>query len=202
MRNILILIAALFLSLQSVNAVETVINGPHGFGFGISKKDALEIIETNSKSILENEKDSKDIRRIIFDGSIVSLPINNSNHQETRLEFFKKKLMSSSLYYKFDNDVELSKAKEQYLEIVKSQFGEASQSEKMLSYELWSWEIPDIKILLNSNLRNKSLKIEYLYQPVVNKKIAKELNDKRKDGPAPDPAKEMFLDGTYTRPKY
>ena len=200
-RNIFLYIVVFFLFPLSGFSTEADVNKPHGFEFGSSKKEVVKIIEDSNKVILENEKDSKDVRRIVFDGSIVDLPISKTVQHETRLEFFKKKLMSSALNYKFNDDSELMNAVEEYLNYIKTHYGEASESEKMLSYELWTWRFPDIKILLNSNVKNKSLTIEYLYEPVRNKKIAKELKDKRKT-PVGDPAKEMFLEGTYSRPKY
>ena len=178
--NCLIFIFSLVVSFQISSAEGLDINNPHGIELGSSKKEAINLIESNNMIILENEKDSKDIRRIIFDGSLVNPEITNSDHHETRLEL---------------------KAQEQYLDYFKQKVGEATSSEKMLSYELWSWDIENYKILLNSNIKNKSLKVEYVYEPVLNKKIAKELDLKRK-GPRGDPAREMFVDGTYSKPKY
>ena len=190
-------------SFQVLSEGEISVYKPHGIEFGSSKRDALEAIKESNRTILENEKDSKKVRRIIFDGSLVGVPISESSHYETRLEFFDKKLMSSALYFRFNDGIQLSSAKDRYIDYLSSQFGEALEREKLLSFEIWTWKIPDIKILLNSNVKSNNLKVEYIYQPVLSKKTEKELKVKRRSNPKPsDPAKEMFVDGTYSRPKY
>ena len=74
---------------------------PHGFQLGTKQKEVEKELKSIDVKILEKEKQSKDMSRIIFEGALVKLPIEDTYHKETRLEFFKKKLMASSLFFKF-----------------------------------------------------------------------------------------------------
>jgi hypothetical protein len=73
---------------------------PLGFHFGINKKEAIRLIDSNGKRIVENEVDSKKIRTILMQGVIVSLPIEvDGVDVMTGLEFYDKKLLSTSLIF-------------------------------------------------------------------------------------------------------
>lgn len=184
-----------------LNAKSTDLSKPHGIEFGTSKKDAIKIIESSERSILEDEDQTKKIRRIRIDGSLVETLVTNANYYETRLEFFEHKLMSSSLFFTFLDDQQLMEAKDEYFKNISDEFGEASNTEKMLSYELWTWEISGTKILLSADKGSKSLKLEFLHEPIMAKKIEKEI-DKKLYGEPVDPAKKTFIDGDYSRPTF
>src|SRR3972149_9771044 len=75
-----------------------------GFDFGISKKDALEVIKSQGRKVVENIVDSKDIRTIIVEGALIELPVDTSNADlKTKLEFYDNELMASSLVFKTNN---------------------------------------------------------------------------------------------------
>src|SRR5574341_2431991 len=75
-----------------------------GFNFGISKKDALEIIKSQGKTVVENTVDSKEIRTIIVEGALIEIPVDTSNADlKTNLEFYDNELMASSLVSKPNN---------------------------------------------------------------------------------------------------
>lgn len=183
------------------SANSTDLNKPLGFEFGASRKDIVKRIEENDILILRDEEQTKDIRRIILNGSLINTDTHDATHHETRLEFYKNKLMSSALFFKFEDDQILSDVKEKYVNDINNEFGEALSKEKMLSFELWTWNTSGTKILLNSDQNTKSLKLEYLNEPILTKKIEKDI-DKKLYGESEDPAKKTFLDGDYSKPKY
>ena len=73
---------------------------PLGFKFGINKKKAKNIIDSNGKRIFSEDKDSKDMRVIVMQGVIVDLPVDVAGKDVmTELEFYDKKLLSTSLLF-------------------------------------------------------------------------------------------------------
>jgi len=60
--------------------------------------------------------------------------------------------------------------------------------------------MPDIKLVLHTNEKNNTVKVEYTYKPVHQSRIEKELDTKR-GTVHKDPATSMFLDGDYSKPK-
>ncbi len=184
-----------------ITANSTDLNKPLGVEFGTSKKDVEKMIEANDILILKDEEQTKYIRRLIVNGQLTDSHDVDAVHSETRLEFYKNKLMSSALFFKFDDEYKMNKAKEIYVDNIKNEFGEAQGQEKMLSYQLLTWSTPSTKILLNSNEKNNSLKLEFINEPMMAKKIKKEI-DKKLYGEFEDPAKKTFIDGDYSKPKY
>lgn len=194
------LFLAVFIFL-SASGHTTDLNKPLGFEFGASKKDVKKMIEEKDILILRDEDQTKDIKRLIVNGSLNDAHVVSATHHETRLEFYKNKLMSSALFYKFEDSGELFDAKDEYLNRISDEFGEPTGMEKMLTYKLWTWNLATTRILLSSNNSSKSLKVEFLHEPLMSKKIEKEI-DKKLYGEAEDPAKKTFIDGDFSKPKY
>lgn len=191
-------IAFLFFSLIT-NASSMDLEKPLGFEFGSSKKDVEKEIESSSKIIINNEKQTKEIDRLIVDGSFVQTPVTNATHYETRYDFFRNDLMSSSLHFDFDSSTDLSSAQKQYEDLLVGSFGDPESTEKMLSYRLIMWKIDNTKILLSSNDSRKTLKLEFLYEPIMANKIEREI-DKKVYGEFDDPGERTFIEGDYSRP--
>ena len=168
-----------------------------GFNFGTSDKDAKNIIKSKGKTIVKNDVDSKEIRTILFDGTIEDLYLDKPNKQ-TRLEFYKSKLMSSSLiFYSLTGDSFIKTLNELLTEVVTA-YGEPSGRDNMLSYDIWTWYFDDVKFIVSSNRNKGVIQMEYTYEPISEYKVQNELEKKRKVVEDRHPVDRMFKDGDYS----
>ena len=175
---------------------------PLGFTFGISDDDAEDLIETNGKRIMENSVDSKKIRTIVMQGTIVTLPVDlEGKDVSTGLEFYDNKLLSSSLILNTKDSFEESQMRDEFMKYLTGKYGEPSSSDSMLSFKTWTWKMPDVKLVFHTNEKNNNMKVVYTYEPVDQAKHEKEL-DKQRGTEEINPAQEMFIDGDYSKPKY
>jgi hypothetical protein len=171
-----------------------------GFDFGISKKDALEIINSQGKKVLEDVVDSKRIRTIIVEGALIELPMDLSSvGLETKLEFYDDELMISSLVFKSGDVLNQSAVEAEILKYLNGLYGEPSGKEEVLNMTTWSWYIPDVEVVLSNKPENNSARIDYIYKPLNQSRMEEELQRKQK-GEKVDPAKKMFFDGTFSKP--
>jgi hypothetical protein len=173
---------------------------PFGFQFGISEGDAEDAIELSGKRIMEDNVDSKDIRTIIIQGTMVDMPLDLEGRDvRTGLEFYDDKLLTSSLIVVLKDSLEESEVRNKFTKYLTEKYGEPSDSDSMLYFKTWTWQMPDVKLVLHSNDKDKLVKIEYTYKPVSEVKREDELDAARGTEPK-DPAKQMFLDGDYSKP--
>jgi hypothetical protein len=173
---------------------------PLGFSFGINKKEAIKIIDSNGKRIVENKVDSKEIRTIIMQGVIVNLPVEvDGVDVMTGLEFYDKKLLSTSLIFAAADDAEKIELENEFSDYFTEQYGEPVEKDSMMYFTTTTWHMKDVKLVLYTNEKNNTVKVEYTYKPVHQTKIEDEL-DQRRGTIKSDPASEMFLDGDYSKP--
>jgi len=173
---------------------------PLGFQFGINKKEAIKVIDSNGKRIVENQVDSKKIRTILMQGVIVSLPIEvDGVDVMTGLEFYKKELLSTSLIFAAVDASEKTELEKEFTDYFTEQYGEPVERSSMLYFTTTTWHMHDIKLVLHTNEKKNTVKVEYTYKPVHQSKFEDELDDRRGTIKS-DPAKEMFLDGDYSKP--
>ena len=173
-------------------------SSPLGFKFGISKKQAEEIIKSEGKKIVEKTVDSKEIKTIMIEGAIVDLPLDNSySDLQTRLEFFNDELMSSSLIFKSDDSSKKEELEAELSTFLGDLYGGAGEEEKVLDFTTWTWHVPDLKVVLSTSPNNDVTKLQYIYEPLNQSKVEKEIQIKQKGKPK-DPAKQMFQDGNYS----
>ena len=173
---------------------------PHGFEFGISRKDALNMIESSELKIVSDRKYSTDLRKVVLGGSLAGVALDPPPDHETRLEFYKDKLMSSSILFSFENESRFSSAKNELVDNLRGVLGDAFKKEKMFSYEVLSWDLSDTVVLANLNPRKKTIEVEYVHKPILEKKTAKDLHRKRMGDPG-DPARQMFIDNNFSAQK-
>ena len=173
---------------------------PHGFEFGISRKDALGVIESSKLKVVSDRKYSKDLRKVILGGSLAGVALDPLPDHETRLEFYKDKLMSSSILFSFEDESRFASAKNELVGNLTGVLGDAFKREKMFSYEVLSWDLSDTVVLANLNSRKKTIEVEYVHKPILEKKIAKDLHLKRREDFG-DPAKQMFIDNNFSTNK-
>lgn len=170
-----------------------------GFELGIEKDEAIKIIKSDRREIVENSVDSKEIRTIVVEGAFVELPFNTNNTDlKTRLEFYDDKLMSTSLILKPNAESDQAELESDLAEFLISLYGEPGRKEEMLQFVTWTWQRSDVTVILSANLENGMIKVENIYVPVNQARKDEEFEDSQKE--ESDPAKEMFLDGTYSRP--
>jgi hypothetical protein len=175
---------------------------PLGFAFGISYDDAEDIIETSGKRIMDNKVDSKKIRTIVMQGMLVSLPLDLEGRDvSTGLEFYDKKLLSSALVVNAKDSFEESRLESEFMKYLTEKYGEPASSDSMLYFKTWTWNIPDVKLVFHTNQKENLVKVEYTYEPYNQAKREAEL-DKLRGTEAIDPAKQMFIDGDYSKPTY
>ena len=125
---------------------------PLGFEFGISKKDAKKVITANGKRIIEEKKDSKKIRTIVMQGVIVELPVNpNGLDVRTGLEFFDKKLLSTSLAFQAEDNPTEEWIEEAFTEYFYDRYGEPVEVDEMMYFKTWTWQLPKVKLVLHTN---------------------------------------------------
>ncbi len=173
---------------------------PHGFEFGISRKDALSMIESSKLKVVSDRKYSKDLRKVILGGSLAGVALDPLPDHETRLEFYKDKLMSSSILFSFEDETRFEFAKSELIGNLTGVLGDAFKRERMFSYEVLSWDLSDTVVLANLNSRKKTIEVEYVHKPILEKKIAKDLHLKRREDFG-DPARQMFIDSNFSAQK-
>ena len=186
------------LTSNSVFGEDQVNHSPLGFEFGMSKKDALKLIKAKRLQILDNSVDSKKIRTILIEGAIVQLPIDINIHDvKTELEFYKDKLMSSSLICRPNSESNQPEMENNIYNFLVEKYGEPKSKDKILHFMTWNWKIPDVLVVFSTSRKTDWLKLSYTYEPVNTVRYERELDIKRKGKPS-DPAKQMFLDGNYS----
>ncbi len=173
---------------------------PHGFEFGISRKDALNMVESSMLKVVSDRKYSKDLRKVVLGGSLAGVALDPLPDHETRLEFYKDKLMSSSILFSFEDESRFASAKSELVGSLTGVLGDAFKREKMFSYEVLSWDLSDTVVLANLNSQKKTIKVEYVHKPILAKKIAKDLHIKRREDFG-DPARQMFIDNNFSTQK-
>ncbi len=173
---------------------------PHGFEFGISRKDALNLIEFSELEVVSDRKYSNDLRKVILGGSLSGVALDPPPDHETRLEFYKDNLMSSSVLFSFEDETRFAFAKSELVGDLANVLGDTFEREKMFSYEVLSWNLSDTVVLASLNSKERTIEIEYIHKPVLEKKTAKDLRRKRRDDPG-DPARQMFIDSNYSAQK-
>lgn len=171
---------------------------PLGFKFGMSDGDAKKQIKSNGHSIIKNEMDSKDVRTILFDGVVVNVTDIDGIEQNTRLEFFKNKLMSSALIIKTSDDLQFIDVQNDLLKYIVSAYGEPNATDNMLSYETWEWDVDNTVLILSANRNKGKLKLEYTFHPIASTKLETE-RDKKRKGEYRSPSDQMFKDGNYSQ---
>ena len=121
-------ILLLFLSLLILNAPvysdDGNVENPLGFKFGMSSKSAKKLIGNNGNQIIKNEVDSKKIRTILFDGIIVEYPDLDEADKKTRLEFYKDRLMTTSLVVKNLKGSQFTNIQNTFITNIETEFGE------------------------------------------------------------------------------
>lgn len=192
--SILILLAGSYAFAQQADL------SPLGFQFGISEDDAEQAIELSGKRIMEDNVDSKEIRTIIIQGTMVDMPLDLEGRDvRTGLEFYDEKLLSSSLIIVSKDSFEESEVEDMFTKYLTDKYGDPISSDSMLYFKTWTWQMPDVKLVLHTNEKDKLVKLEYTYKPVSEVKHEDELDAARGTKPR-DPAKQMFLDGDYSKP--
>ena len=177
---------------------EANVASPHGFDFGISRKEALARTGTLGLEVASDSKYSKKLRKVILRAS--SGPASGPG-RSTLLEFYEDRLMSSSLLLSFDDGEGFASARSRIEAEIRGALGESFKRDRVFSYEVTRWDIPDTLVLMSVNPDKKTIKLEYVSKSVLGKKTAADLKIKRRNAPG-DPAREMFVDGDYsTRPR-
>ena len=174
------------------------VNNPFGFKFGMSSKDAKNLIKNNGNDIIKNEVDSKDIRTILFDGLLVEYPGIDNTDRKTELEFYNDKLMSTMLVVKGLNGSQFVEIQNKLISNIEAEFGEPNSKDNMLSYDIWTWRMDHLKLILSTNRNKGQVKLDYTYVPIADIKVQNELEVKRK-GEIKNPADQMFKDGNYSQ---
>jgi hypothetical protein len=173
---------------------------PLGFTLGTSYKDAKNKIEASGKRIMENSVDSKKVRYILMQGTIVDLPFDlDGKEANTSLQFYDKKLLSSSLVLNAKDPVEESQLRTEIMKYLTQKYGKPSDSDDMLYFKSWTWKLPNVKLIFHTNQKTNVVKMQYTYEPVNQAKVDDELDDARGIKHT-DPATEMFMKGDYSRP--
>ncbi|MGQ0793130.1 MAG: hypothetical protein ACT4NX_03475 [Deltaproteobacteria bacterium] len=201
MRIIFMLLVCLILAYPAYSDENTPrsSSSPLGLKLGTSRKQALGFIESRGNKIIENTKDSKNVRTVFIEGALVELPLDTANAAlSTRLEFYDEKLMSSSLILKSDGPSKHKSLEGELAKFLGELYGDAGDTETVLGIRSLTWYVPKVRIVFSANPSNNTAKVQYIYEPVNQAKRSKEFEQKQ-DGPAPDPAKQMFLDGDYSQ---
>ncbi len=172
-----------------------------GFNFGISKKQAMQVIKSKGKKILEDTVDSKEIRMILIQGAVEGVPLNIPESQSlTQLEFYDDELMTSTLIVESADYLSRDEMANKLFNFLSDSYGQTASREKVLNFMTWTWRQPRIKIVFSADENSDIFKIAYTYEPLNQTKMDNEFEEKRVDKPE-DPASQMFLEGNYSRPK-
>ena len=189
----------LLFPLSSRAQSEVSVAAPHGFDFGISRKAALARAGPLGLEVVSDSRYSKKLRKVVLRGSDDG-PASGAG-RSTLLEFYDDSLMSSSLLLSFENREGFDSARNRLEADVRGELGESFKRDRVFSYEVVRWDLPDTLVLMNLNPGKRTIKLEYVSKSVLGKKTAADLRLKRRGRPG-DPATEMFVDGDYsTRPR-
>ena len=173
---------------------------PLGFKFGIDKKEAKKVIDSKGKRIVMDEEDSKEMRVIIMQGVIVNLPIDISGKDVmTELEFYKKKLLATSLIFAATDENEKAAIESDFVQHFTSEYGEPVERETVMHFTTTSWDTPEVKLVMYTDNKDNTVKIQYKHIPGHRSKFEEELDEKRGTIKT-DPATQMFLEGDYSKP--
>lgn len=173
---------------------------PLGFEFGINKKEAKKVIDSKGKRIVLDEEDSKEMRVIVMQGVIVNLPIDVAGKDVmTELEFYKKKLLATSLIFAATDENEKSAIESNFIQYFTSEYGEPVERETVMHFTTTSWDIPEVKLVMFTDNEDNTVKIQYKHIPGHRAKFEDELDYKRGTVHT-DPATQMFLEGDYSKP--
>jgi hypothetical protein len=171
-----------------------------GFNFGISKKQALQVIESKGKKIVENTVDSKEIRTILIQGTIEETPLKIPESRSlTQLEFYDDELMTSTLIVESADYSSRNEMANKLYNFLINSYGENTSQEQVLNFTTWTWRQPKVKVVLTADQNSDIFKIAYTYEPLSQTKTDKEFEQKQRGKPE-DPATEMFLEGDYSKP--
>lgn len=199
-KNLLLFLIVVLISTQAyLNELDTKDNtSPLGFKFGISKKQAEQIIKSEGKKIVDKTVDSKEIKTIMIEGTIIKLPLARSHSDiQTRLEFYNDELMSSSLIFKSDDPSKKQELESELSSFLSDMYGQPGDEEKVLDFTTWTWHVPDLKVVLSTSPNNDVTKVQYIYEPLNQSRVNREIKLIQKGKPE-DPAKKMFIDGNYS----
>lgn len=200
LKTTLFVITLTILALPNISLAQQSDLSPLGFKFGINKKQAKKVIDSNGKRIVEDEKDSKEMRIIVMQGVIVDLPIDaDGKDVMTELEFYKKKLLSTSLVFNATDEAEKDQLEKEFDEYFTKEYGEPTERDSMMYFDTITWHIPDVMLILHTNNKTNTVQVEYKYKPGHEAKFEDDLDVKR-GTIHKDPATEMFLEGDYSKP--
>ena len=173
---------------------------PLGFKFGINKKEAKNIIDSRGKRIVRENMDSKDMRVILMQGVIVELPIDVAGRDVmTELEFYDKKLLATSLVFASTDETEKVEIEDEFDQYFTNEYGKPVERDSMLHFTTTTWHTSDVLLVMHANQKDHSIKIQYKYKPGLDARFEDDLDVKRGTTPN-DPAKQMFLEGDYSKP--
>ena len=145
---------------------------PLGFKFGINKKQARKVIDSNGKRIVHDEEDHKDMRVIMMQGVIVNLPIDTAGVDVmTELEFYDKKLLSTSLVFAAVDESEKTEIESEFDKYFTAEYGDPSERDSMLHFTTTTWHIPDVLLILHTNTKTNAVQVEYKYKPGHAKRV-------------------------------
>lgn len=188
------------LVLPNISVAEQADLTPLGFKFGINKKEAKKVIDSKGKRIYKDEKDSKEMRIILMQGVIVDLPIEaDGKDVMTELEFYKKKLLSTSLVFNATDEVEKDQLEAEFDQHFTEKYGEPYERDSMMYFDTTTWHIPDVMLILHTNNKANTVQVEYKYKPGLEARFEDDLDVKR-GTIHKDPATQMFLEGDYSKP--
>jgi len=196
---IFVFLLGFFILNTTVYSDDNIVDNPLGFKFGMSSKDAKKLISNSGNEIIKNEVDSKEIRTIIFNGLIVEYPGIDETDKKTKLEFYNDRLMSTLLVVKKLNGPQFIEIQNELMGNIEADFGKPSSRDNMLSYDIWTWKMEDMKLILSTNRNKGEVKLDYTYMPIAEFKIDKELEVKRKGEKTKNPADQMFKDGNFSQ---
>lgn len=173
---------------------------PLGFEFGIDKKKAEKVIDSTGKRIVKDHKDHKEMQVLLMQGVIVDLPVDISGRDVmTELEFYDKKLLSTSLIFASADEAEKTQLETEFDQYFISQYGEPVERDSMLHFTTATWHTQDVMLVVHTNEKDHSIKIQYKYKPGLEDRFEDDMDYKRGTIKR-DPAKEMFLEGDYSKP--
>ncbi|MCH8029195.1 MAG: hypothetical protein IH874_04605 [Candidatus Dadabacteria bacterium] len=164
-----------------------------GFEFGMSEKKAKKRIESRGRRIVQNTVDSKKIRTIVVDGAFVEVPFDVEGlNIRTRLEFWDKDLVASSLLIEASDTQSYDALSEQLTDYMIDRYGRYRFKESFMNTTTLTWHLKDVSVVLSSNPRKIRCKIEYTFKSLYQDRKADEY-DKAQRPDTKDAAKDMFL---------
>ncbi len=165
-----------------------------GFDFMISSKQAFARAAETGLEVVEEGKNKDARKESVFKGAAVDIA-STGEKSKTRISFFKDRIESVAIIIE-DAETDDVLAVEKFVYDI---YGKPDLEEKVFSFRVKSWNLPDSKLVLSSS-DGGVLKLSHTHLQTRKERRERDFaKDKLKDKRHPV---QKMIDGDYSKPEY